>query len=92
MDEIKLRGKEIAELVSSVVVGDINWTIDYDWGCFTFKIWNGGYGWNWRGDIGYVMDISPNECAWKIYTAYRNWVSDTYFREEHLEDLLHSRN
>ena len=91
MDKIELRGKKIVELISQFILGDVNCDINYDFHYFTFGIYNGPHGWNWRGDISDVMHMSPNECAWEICITYRDWVLDTYFRNEYLEDLLHSR-
>lgn len=91
MGKIEFRSREIVMLVSQFIRGEVECTIDYEFHCYTFKIYNGEHGWNWRGDIYDIMNMPPNKCAWKICTSYRDWLLTTYFQNKHLGDLLHSR-
>ena len=91
MDKIELRGKEIVEVVSSLVLGEVSYTIDDSSRSFLFKIENRGHKWVARGDICDVMDIPPHEYGWIIATAYRDDTLNMLFRKEHLSELLDSR-
>ena len=91
MNKFDLRSKEVIELVSQIILGEVSCVIDYEFHCFTFKIYNGGHGWNWRGDIYDIMNMPPNKCAWEICTSYRDWLLATLFKNKYLEDLLLSR-
>lgn len=64
MGKIELHGREIVDVVSSLVLGEVSYTIDDSSRSFLFKIENRGHKWVARGDISIT-----------IFDDYIDWLS-----------------